>query len=368
MKSLLTLAIILTIGIVTVPKAEAITCYALDDANQLLSFDSNTPGTASTAAITGLPAGYTLVGIDFRVTTQKTGAANPGVGSLWAIGTNGTNFRLFVINRTTGAATAIGGNLAGLTDGGAGDEGWGFGFDPATDRIRFIGFIRNYSIDPNTLAVQADPAPVVQGDEFHNMNGAAYTTASFGGSSQFYNVDDNIHALLTSSNLSASGTLTPVGSGLGFNNTTPNGLDIYGDFTLWAGQPGGTTALFNVNRLTGAASPIGNIMGNPLVRGLAILPNSFPPKISISVKINGRSKLNTTQPSRLVKGVVQSNVGFDRIEFRVGTVGNFKKVKTISGKQFSFTARLKKGRNVISARARVGATTSNTAKIVVIRK
>jgi len=344
-------------------EAKAITCYALTDNNHLLAFDSSTPGTATNTAITGV-AGYSLVGIDFRTTTQTTGAANPGVGSLWAIGTDGTNFRLFVINPSTAVASAIGGNLAGVTDGGAGNEGWGFGFDPSKDQIRFIGFHRNYSINPNTLIAQADPGPIVDGNIDHNLNGAAYTTASFGGTSQFYAVDDNDHELLTSANLSASGVLTPVGL-LGFANTTPNGLDIYEGFTLWAGQPGGTSSLFNVNRSTGAATKIGDFTGNPLIRGLAILPASFPPQLTVTAKIKGPKKVTTDKTSLLIKGTASSQAGITLVQYKIGK-GKFKKAKGTTN--WKFTAKLKPGVNKIQVQAIGGnSISSSIAKITVTR-
>jgi len=343
------LSLLTALSLIT--NAKAITCYALKDNNHFLTFDSATPGTATDTTITGLPAGYNLVGMDFRTTTQTTGAANPGVGSLWAIGTNGTNFRLFVLNTSTGAASAIGGNLAGVTDGGAGDNGWGFGFDPAQDRIRFIGFIRNYSINPNTLIAQTDPAPSVGGNAFINLNGAAYTTASFGGTSQEYSVDDNNHTLITSANLSASGVLTPVGAGLGFTNVTPNGLDIYQGLALWAGQPGGTSSLFSVNLSTGVATMIGNIMGNPLVRALAIAPASFPPVLSVTVKISGKKKITTTATSLKIKGTASSGAGITLVQYKIGK-GKFKNAKGTTS--WNFKAKLKPGVNKITVVATGG--------------
>src|SRR3712207_4408284 len=75
------------------------TLVALTTANSLVRFDSAAPGTllgsATPLPITGLQAGETLQGIDFR----------PASGQLYALGSTS---RLYVVNPTTGAATALG--------------------------------------------------------------------------------------------------------------------------------------------------------------------------------------------------------------------------------------------------------------------
>src|SRR5262245_38099687 len=76
------------------------TVYAIAPNNVLLSFDSATPGTIqSTRAITGLGAGETARGIDFRprtgqlyVTTVATGMASSALTT-------------YVLDPTTAAAT-----------------------------------------------------------------------------------------------------------------------------------------------------------------------------------------------------------------------------------------------------------------------
>ena len=71
----------------------AATLYGVNTSNQLLRFDSSTPGTATTVgAITGLQGGENMLGIDFR----------PATGQLYALGSTS---RLYVINKMTGAAT-----------------------------------------------------------------------------------------------------------------------------------------------------------------------------------------------------------------------------------------------------------------------
>ncbi len=321
--------------------ARAIPCLALTDGNQLLAFDSNNPALVTSTVITGL-GGYTLVGLDIRTTVQTTGPANPGVGSLWAIGNSGALYQLFVINPATGAATPIGAPLVGLSVV-PGDNAWFFGFDPATDRIRFMGFLSNYEIDPNTATV------VTQTDigGFINFNGSAFNTASFGGSSQPYLVEVGGDDLRTSANIS-TGVVTPIGP-LGIDISLPNGLDIFESTTLLAARPVATTQLFNVNRTTGAATLIGNVGGNPVIRALTIVPPSFPPTLPVTVKIKGPKKFNTTAARAKLRGTAKSDAGITRVEYRVGNKGKFKKAK--GTRKWRANARLNPGVNKIIVRA-----------------
>src|SRR5687768_1999809 len=94
------------------------TVVALTSTDQLVTFDSSTPATTSTpVGVTGLASSETLLGIDFR----------PATGQLFGLGSTG---QLYRINRTSGAATAVG---APLTVTGT---SFGFDFNPAVDRIR----------------------------------------------------------------------------------------------------------------------------------------------------------------------------------------------------------------------------------------
>ncbi|MBI5090679.1 MAG: DUF4394 domain-containing protein, partial [Actinobacteria bacterium] len=72
---------------------------ALTDANTMLGFDAAAPSTITqTTPITGLQPGETVVGIDVR----------PATGGLYAVGVTGSVGRMYVINRTSGAATPVG--------------------------------------------------------------------------------------------------------------------------------------------------------------------------------------------------------------------------------------------------------------------
>jgi hypothetical protein len=121
--------------------------FALTTSNQLQRFSADTPGTliGSPLAVTGLVAGDTLVGIDFR----------PFNGALYALGVNGATAHLYTINPTTGAATQVGGNIplpqsVGVVAG----ANYGFDFNPTVDRIRVVADSRdNFRLNPDTGSV-----------------------------------------------------------------------------------------------------------------------------------------------------------------------------------------------------------------------
>lgn len=118
-------------------RAESV--VAVTASNRLVTFNAGRPQriTAS-VAVTGLEAGEGLLGIDFR----------PANGKLYAAGTTG---RLYMIDATTGAASAVGaGNYFAANV--AGDSG--FDFNPAVDRIRFVNERgENLRLHPDTGAV-----------------------------------------------------------------------------------------------------------------------------------------------------------------------------------------------------------------------
>src|SRR5262245_38551892 len=120
------------------------TVYALSMDNQLLTFDTSTPGTIqATRPVTGLQAGESMLGIDSR----------PLTGQLYGLGS--TN-RLYVIDPASGVATPVGtGTFAVPLRGMA----FGFDFDPVADRIRVVSDAgQNLRLNPDTGAVlDSDP-------------------------------------------------------------------------------------------------------------------------------------------------------------------------------------------------------------------
>jgi hypothetical protein len=348
--------------VVATPHAGALTVYALTDNNHLLRFDSASPGTVVDTAITGLPATTTLVNMKMRTTVQPSGAANPGVGSLWALGKVGSDYRLFVIS-TGGAAQQIGSNLTALAPSTAGEGNWGFAFNPATDRFQAVGVNYNFTIDPNTATAVRDTDVFTAQSMFPAFSGAAYTTTSYGGPSQFYivNAGDN-HNLCTSTNIIAGGLISEAGAtmwGIGLSAASDSGFDISGSTALLATNG----VLYNVNISTGVATMIGNFPAGTIARALAIQPASFPAPFTTTVKIKGSKKVTTTKTSLVIKGTATSGAGITQVQYKIGS-GKFKKAKGTTN--WKFTAKLKPGTNTISVKAIGGnGVASSIAKVKV---
>ena len=368
MKTIFSPLLALVAGVSLVANAQAITCYGLTAApatNHLLAFDSTSPGTVTNTTVTGMPGGYNLVGLAMRITTQTLSPANPGVGSLWGIATNGGNFRLFVINPATGAATQIGGPLTTISNT-VGDNLWGFAFNPGTDRFQLVGTNFNYTIDPNTATVVTDPDVHTVGSANPAFSSAAFTTNSYGVPSQFYivNVGEN-HNLCTSTNIAAGGLISEAGAtnwgGVGsFSN--PDGLAISDTLTFLGASD---MNFYSVNRSSGVAALVGALPAATQIRSLAILPASFPPVLPVKVKIKGPKKVTTTSATLTIKGTASCAAGIKLVRYKIG----HSKFKTAKGtKNWKFKARLKLGLNKIIVRATGGNdVVSPAAKVKVIR-
>ena len=235
---------------------KAVTLFGVTTNNQLISFDSATPGTtSSTVAITGLGPGETILGIDFR----------PATGQLYALGSNS---RLFTINLTTGAATQVGSSGAFRLDPAT---GFGFDFNPVTDRIRVVSASgQNLQLDPNTGALSAEDPGL--NPRMPNVTGAAYSNNVAGATSTVLYVIDTFDDTLNQQN-PATGVIIPIGF-LGVDASDINGFDIGSGNQAFAAltvTPGGS-GLYSINLTTGAATRIGNIgNGSTSLTGLSIL-------------------------------------------------------------------------------------------------
>ena len=181
------------------------------------------PGTIQGALpITGLQSGESVLGIDFR----------PANGKLYALGSSS---RLYVVNPTSGAATAVGtGTFAVPLSGAA----FGFAFDPVADRVRVVSDAgQNMRIDPDTGAVvDSDPnAAGTQPDANLNPAGrvveVAYTNDAAGATATtLYGIDSASNAFVQIGGFNGSpspnlGSVTFVAS-LGADTSDQVGFDI----------------------------------------------------------------------------------------------------------------------------------------------
>ena len=250
--------------------------FALTTSNQLLRFSSATPGTliGSPLAVSGLVAGDSLVGIDFR----------PATGQLYALGVNGANARLYLIDPGSGAATQIGGTTTLPQSAGVvgAETDFGFDFNPTVDRIRVVANNRdNFRLNPNTGGVAgADTAlnpgaPVIVGAAY-DRNFVVFPQPP----TTLFGIDANTDQLVTIGGVNGApspntGMVFVVGN-LGVNTSNEVGFDIAADVpgSSYASlQVGGVSGFYTINLGTAAATLVGNIgNGATPIRDITVAP------------------------------------------------------------------------------------------------
>ena len=227
--------------------------YATDAMNNLHIFNPTQSGGIVTKAITGLQPGEQVLGIDMR----------PATAQLYAL-TSAS--RIYTINMSNGAATAIG---VGMPFSPAlSGTSFGFDFNPTVDLIRVVSNTgQNLRLRPTTGAVAAVDPMLNPGMPM--VDAAGYTN-SFAGSTttMLYDIDYNTDKLYMQ-NPANAGTLVEVGT-LGINITASNGFDLGGmSNTAWGiFTVNGANALYTVNLSSGAAT---SLMPFPVnARGFAV--------------------------------------------------------------------------------------------------
>src|SRR5688572_30996347 len=259
----------------------------------IVRFNTATPGTTTTVAMTGVAAGETVVDIDFR----------PATGQLFTLGINaGSNTgTLYRVDPQTGAAVAIGvpGQVAFTTDGvtavdlpSTATSGYGFDFNPVADRVRVTTSSGlNFRINPITGApVDGDntgltsgtvtginPDGSINGSGSTGVSGNAYTNnfgQGAGGPTTLYTLDAASNSLLIQ-NPPNTGTQTmplPVtlsGGPLDFTNV--NGFDLPGRVSVATSNSpatgfgfavltvGSTTSVYQLDLSNAVATSLGTL-------------------------------------------------------------------------------------------------------------
>ncbi|MBC8051856.1 MAG: DUF4394 domain-containing protein [Sphingobacteriaceae bacterium] len=213
--------------------------YATDEANNLLTFNPNKPGTPLSKAITGLQAAETVQGIDFR----------PSTGVLYALGSTS---RIYTINIATGAATAV--NVLPFVPTLSGTS-FGFDFNPTTaaDNIKIVSNTgQNLTVSPAGVAtLNTSIAATAEITAAAFSSNAVPTT-----STKLYVIDTKIDSLLEQN--PSSGVLTRIGK-LGINTAVSNGFDIggvsstaYAVFTV-----GAVTKVYTISLTNGSVTEKG---------------------------------------------------------------------------------------------------------------
>jgi Domain of unknown function (DUF4394)/Bacterial pre-peptidase C-terminal domain len=246
-------------------KVDALNNFGLADNNSLVAFDTDKLDKAVSLAVTGLTAGETLRGIDFR----------PANGKLYGLSSTS---KLYTIDLATGAAAAVSATpfSPALTGTNA-----GFDFNPVVDRLRVVTDAdENLRLNPDTgLAVDADlvtagtqldtPLAYFAGDANFGANpsvtAAAYTN-NFAGtaSTTLYGIDTTLDRLVrqgsqdgvpTSPNGGSLFTIGALGVDLGATTGFDISTDLFGNLAYAAS---GST-VYSINLTTGAATSLGTV-------------------------------------------------------------------------------------------------------------
>lgn len=260
--------------------------YALSSNNNLLSFDTDKPELIRSAtAISGITAGQTLSGMDFR----------PATGELYGLGYNATSgeAQIYKINPANAMATAVGTAPIALK---AGMGKISFDFNPTVDRIRVTGSDgANYRLHPVTGLLAATDGNLSFATTDSNagikpaIGTGAYINSYIGATSTvLYNYDDNLN-ILTTQNPPNNGTLNTVGaSGIAVSASDPSSdLDIYFNPNngvnaafLVANTSSANDNLYKIDLLSGAASLVGRIGGGIAITDLALfIDRTVPPQV-----------------------------------------------------------------------------------------
>jgi hypothetical protein len=231
------------------PGAPAV--YALADDGKLLRFKSATPNTIdASVGITGLNAGETLVGIDFR----------PKDGMLYGLSSAG---RVLTIDTATGAATLKATLAADTPDTtlpytGVAGTAFAVDFNPVADRLRVISNTGlNLRINVDTGATTTDGA-INFGAAGALASAAAYTNSYAGATTtQLFDIATVSDSLVLQSPPN-DGVLSSIGA-LGVAVEGDIGMDIAGGANGLAlaalrGAAGGASALYRIDLATGAAT------------------------------------------------------------------------------------------------------------------
>jgi Domain of unknown function (DUF4394) len=263
-----------TVGLVVLAigsaPASAQSVQVVRNGTTLVTVGSTSPGTVSrSTAITGLGAGQTIAGIDYRPAAPRV---------LYAISNIG---QIYTIDSRTGVATAVGmPPLATIS-------GVGFDFNPTVDRLRIVTQVgQDVRANPDTGALAATDGTLAyaptdaSAGAIPTVAAAAYTNNVAGATTTTLYVLDTRGALAparlaTQGNATVSpnaGQLFTVGS-TGVTSLGVAGFDIGSTgqaFATFTDPTTRVTSLYSVNLTTGAATLVGALAGNTSYEGLAI--------------------------------------------------------------------------------------------------
>jgi trimeric autotransporter adhesin len=246
--------------------------FAVTANNVLVSFNSRNPAAIMrTVAISGLQAGETLVGIDFRTAT----------GQLYGLSSSSS---IYQIDVTSGNAVRVGTPLSPALIG----TSFGFDFNPTVDRIRVTSDQgQNLRLNPINGALAGTDGNLVYGpgDNFAGQPtvgvAAAYTNSFVTTPptpTTLFLIDPSKNILARQG--SAGGTPISPNTGqvstigpLGVVTTNQVGFDVSDDNNAYASltAPGATQSRFyRINLRTGAATAVGRNVMNTIMNTIGV--------------------------------------------------------------------------------------------------
>ena len=239
--------------------------FATDNAGNLLRFREHSPWSVRSKQITGLPAGVSLKGIDFR----------PATGDVYGLGSDNVVYR---VGPRTAIAVAEGPAFQTAPTALQGDR-IGFDFNPTVDKIRVTSDADdNLRLDPDPGSLLATDTKLTPADV--TVVGSAYTNSSFAAFANrptatmlfAYDTSGRADRLWLQNPANAGTLMNPISTGLDLGSDV--GFDIAGTENQGyvAGRQAGRSGarLHKLDLATGKTRQLGRIGdGNVVVTGLA---------------------------------------------------------------------------------------------------
>jgi len=317
MKKLLVTAIV-GCSLLSSASMYAQTIAAITNTDQILVIpNANVPSvTIGPFPVSGLTVGQSIAGLDFR----------PNTGELYALGYNsGTgDAQLYVINQTTGVATAVSATAINLA---LGTGSIGFDFNPTVDRIRVVGANgKNYRLHPTTGAIAATDTDLnyaagdVNNGTTPSIGACAYTNSYIGSESTIlYDYDEELN-ILASQIPPNNGTLNTLGSsGINVNLADRTiDMDIYFDpntstnMAYLCANVGASTNdhLYSINVVNGATTDLGQIGLGIAIKDIALsidrtVPNNVTGELMYGLtRVNGNLITFDSDTSEIIRTLV----------------------------------------------------------------
>ena len=272
-------AVAVMAGCAGVPEAQGPlrkeTLHVLTQKMELLTLNAGQPGKVlQRTAVTGLPPGETLVGMDYRIAK----------GVLFTLSSAG---RLYTLDVPSGALKLVGSGAGVALQG----SSFGVDFNPVADRVRVVSNTgNNLRLHPDTGGLAAtDPALAyapgdVQAGQMPEVVAAGYTYNKKDDKlTTNYAIDRRSGTLLTqgsvegmqpvvSPNTGQLRTVGPLGTGP-LLDAAMDIADVTGAaFTAVRTANQATTKLYTIDLSSGKATLIGTVADGAAIVGLAVEP------------------------------------------------------------------------------------------------